>query len=272
MTTRRDPPGGRTLSSAEYADTAKMTVESCVAFCAAKNYAYAGVEYGQECCASLPSVVSVYRFADRIIRVCAFGLVRLLSVRVCIWVWIVHLGMDTDTDMDMGILWTGDTARGGDTNRLRRHHWQRRRQNRRHGLQHALHGRRDRALRRRLYVLPLPSPLLRPPAPCLTRRVCASCVRACVRVDRPAERVLERRDAPRGAEQPRQGRRLDRPGVLHVSPPSSSPPLPSPSPPYPPHPIAPDHTTRDVANAPSPSPGTPSPRARSPSAPPPPAG
>ena len=42
--------GPRTLTSDGYADAAGMTVESCVNFCNNKNFIYAGVEYGQECC------------------------------------------------------------------------------------------------------------------------------------------------------------------------------------------------------------------------------
>ena len=46
----RDPPGGRTLSSAETTDTTGMTVESCIAFCSNGGFVYAGIEYAQECC------------------------------------------------------------------------------------------------------------------------------------------------------------------------------------------------------------------------------
>ena len=35
-----------------------MSVESCVAFCDGKNYIYAGIEYGQECCTC--SVVALF--------------------------------------------------------------------------------------------------------------------------------------------------------------------------------------------------------------------
>jgi hypothetical protein len=46
----RDNVGGRTLTSATYADTKNMTVENCVSFCNNQHYIYSGVEYGQECC------------------------------------------------------------------------------------------------------------------------------------------------------------------------------------------------------------------------------
>ena len=45
-----DNTASRTLTSAGYADTTNMTVENCVSFCNTRNYIYAGVEYGQECC------------------------------------------------------------------------------------------------------------------------------------------------------------------------------------------------------------------------------
>ena len=40
---------GRTLNGASYVDNAKMTQETCVAYCDGKGYAYAGVEYSTEC-------------------------------------------------------------------------------------------------------------------------------------------------------------------------------------------------------------------------------
>ncbi|PVH87180.1 WSC-domain-containing protein [Cadophora sp. DSE1049] len=40
---------GRTLSGAAYASGDSMTVESCQAFCAANNFALAGIEYSSEC-------------------------------------------------------------------------------------------------------------------------------------------------------------------------------------------------------------------------------
>ena len=40
---------GRTINAAAYADGAKMTQETCIAFCNGKNYAYAGLEYSAEC-------------------------------------------------------------------------------------------------------------------------------------------------------------------------------------------------------------------------------
>ncbi|KAH7906672.1 copper radical oxidase-like protein [Hygrophoropsis aurantiaca] len=46
-----DNGGARTLSAALYADTANMTIESCINFCSTGSnaYIYAGVEYAQEC-------------------------------------------------------------------------------------------------------------------------------------------------------------------------------------------------------------------------------
>ena len=40
----------RTLSGASYTDTEAMTVESCIAFCTASYWIYAGLEFMQECC------------------------------------------------------------------------------------------------------------------------------------------------------------------------------------------------------------------------------
>ncbi|KAJ4297155.1 hypothetical protein N0V88_004073 [Collariella sp. IMI 366227] len=40
---------GRTLGGAGYADGEEMTIESCLAFCASKGFAYAGTEYSVEC-------------------------------------------------------------------------------------------------------------------------------------------------------------------------------------------------------------------------------
>jgi hypothetical protein len=45
-----DPGNPRTLSGASYVDGIYMTEESCVSYCNAKNYTYAGVEFSQECC------------------------------------------------------------------------------------------------------------------------------------------------------------------------------------------------------------------------------
>jgi hypothetical protein len=46
----RDNPANRTLEAASFTDTSTMTVESCISFCGAKSFIYAGVEFGQECC------------------------------------------------------------------------------------------------------------------------------------------------------------------------------------------------------------------------------
>lgn len=40
---------GRTLGGAGYADGEEMTIESCLAFCTSKGFAYAGTEYSVEC-------------------------------------------------------------------------------------------------------------------------------------------------------------------------------------------------------------------------------
>ncbi|KAL8670348.1 MAG: hypothetical protein Q9168_005106 [Polycauliona sp. 1 TL-2023] len=40
---------GRLLSGSSYVNATGMTVESCVGFCSASKYAYAGLEFGQEC-------------------------------------------------------------------------------------------------------------------------------------------------------------------------------------------------------------------------------
>jgi hypothetical protein len=47
-----DNVNSRSLYSAAYTDGSAMTEESCIAFCSNKGYAYAGVEYSQECCRS----------------------------------------------------------------------------------------------------------------------------------------------------------------------------------------------------------------------------
>ena len=54
MSSRRDNVGARTLSSASYANSNSMTVESCISFCSpgSNSYIYAGVEYADECCES----------------------------------------------------------------------------------------------------------------------------------------------------------------------------------------------------------------------------
>ena len=54
----RDNVGGRTLTSATYADTKNMTVENCVNFCNNQHYIYSGVEYSQECCKYYLSPIS----------------------------------------------------------------------------------------------------------------------------------------------------------------------------------------------------------------------
>jgi len=53
----RDNVASRTLTSPGYTDATKMTVENCVNFCNNKNFTYAGIEYGQECCKWRFSVV-----------------------------------------------------------------------------------------------------------------------------------------------------------------------------------------------------------------------
>ncbi|KAJ7058025.1 galactose oxidase [Mycena amicta] len=44
-----DNVGARTLTGATTTDTTNMTVENCIAFCDAKNFIFAGVEFMQEC-------------------------------------------------------------------------------------------------------------------------------------------------------------------------------------------------------------------------------
>ncbi|KAJ0379732.1 hypothetical protein COL26b_001882 [Colletotrichum chrysophilum] len=44
-----DSPGNRQLARASYVDYSRMTEESCIAFCSAKGFPYAGVEYASEC-------------------------------------------------------------------------------------------------------------------------------------------------------------------------------------------------------------------------------
>ena len=46
----RDNVAARTLTSAGYTNATGMTVENCVNYCNTRNFIYAGVEYGQECC------------------------------------------------------------------------------------------------------------------------------------------------------------------------------------------------------------------------------
>ena len=52
----------RTLVSSRYTDTTGMTVENCVNFCKTRNFFYAGVENGQECCKWCLHVVHGPRF------------------------------------------------------------------------------------------------------------------------------------------------------------------------------------------------------------------
>ncbi len=42
--------GPRTLAAATYASGTAMTIESCIAYCDAAGYLYAGTEYSSECC------------------------------------------------------------------------------------------------------------------------------------------------------------------------------------------------------------------------------
>lgn len=42
--------GARSLGSANFVNTTGMTVESCVSFCSAQNFNFAGLEFAQECC------------------------------------------------------------------------------------------------------------------------------------------------------------------------------------------------------------------------------
>lgn len=45
-----DSPNGRTLASASFTNTTSMTTESCIDFCDAQGFVYAGTEWSQECC------------------------------------------------------------------------------------------------------------------------------------------------------------------------------------------------------------------------------
>lgn len=45
-------PGNNTLQGANYTDPNSMTEEGCVAYCDARGYIYAGLEYAYECCES----------------------------------------------------------------------------------------------------------------------------------------------------------------------------------------------------------------------------
>ncbi|KAF7327564.1 Copper radical oxidase [Mycena kentingensis (nom. inval.)] len=49
-----DNPGTRTLTGATTTDPGNMTVENCIAFCDAKDFIFAGVEFRQECCEISP--------------------------------------------------------------------------------------------------------------------------------------------------------------------------------------------------------------------------
>jgi WSC domain len=41
---------GRTLNGASYSNDTTMTDESCISFCSAKGFLYAGTEYASQCC------------------------------------------------------------------------------------------------------------------------------------------------------------------------------------------------------------------------------
>lgn len=45
-----DSPSSRILPDASYVDEVAMTEEACITLCAAGDYQFAGVEFGQECC------------------------------------------------------------------------------------------------------------------------------------------------------------------------------------------------------------------------------
>lgn len=51
----RDKPAERILAALSYSSATSMTIESCLAFCQAAGYPYAGVEWSQECCEDLNS-------------------------------------------------------------------------------------------------------------------------------------------------------------------------------------------------------------------------
>lgn len=44
-----DNPGARSLTGSAFTDTEKMTVESCVNFCAQGGFIFAGLEFSQVC-------------------------------------------------------------------------------------------------------------------------------------------------------------------------------------------------------------------------------
>jgi hypothetical protein len=48
--------GARTLTGAYFGSATAMTDESCVDFCIAQSFAYAGTEYSGECCKSSPEL------------------------------------------------------------------------------------------------------------------------------------------------------------------------------------------------------------------------
>ena len=50
LTQTRDNVAARTLPYVGYSDANDMTVENCVNFCNTRNFIYAGVESGHECC------------------------------------------------------------------------------------------------------------------------------------------------------------------------------------------------------------------------------
>ena len=56
--------GGRVLQDAYYGDGTSMTDESCVSFCNARGYAFAGTEYAQECFCGSKLQPSAAKVAD----------------------------------------------------------------------------------------------------------------------------------------------------------------------------------------------------------------
>ena len=49
--------GARSLGGATFVNTTGMTVESCVAFCSAQDFNFAGLEFAQECCTRASSEI-----------------------------------------------------------------------------------------------------------------------------------------------------------------------------------------------------------------------
>ncbi len=68
----RDDPVDRMLTSATFTDSAHMTVESCIGFCNQRNYLYAGVENGEDCC-ECSSRHCLFQFRDSVILITRFG-------------------------------------------------------------------------------------------------------------------------------------------------------------------------------------------------------